>query len=241
MGRHCGNGDPPFRMNLLQRGLFKLWPALYKAGQNVHTLLFKQGQWRSLREARPVRADGSWVPWYTYPATEFLGQFDWSESRVFEYGAGASSLFWAGRAGSVTSVDRDADWIRRLEPQAGPNLRLLLRSTREAYVDAIREAGEAFDLVIIDGHWRHGCVHASLDGLAPRGIVLLDNSDKFPLAARALRERGLFQVDFHGFGPMNNYAWTTSIFLRAEAGPARRVDPRPVSGRGIVLGPGDEP
>ncbi|MEO8165114.1 MAG: SAM-dependent methyltransferase [Betaproteobacteria bacterium] len=227
-------------MKFWQKLIYRLSPKLYMAGQNVDTLLFKQGQWRSIRENRPVRADGSWVPWYTYPAVEYLVQFDWSDSAIFEYGAGASSLFWAARARSVTSVDRDADWIRRLEPQTTPNLRLLLRAARREYVNAIQESGLTFDLIVIDGHWRHDCVLASLDRLGPRGMVLLDNSDKFPLAAARLREKGLFQVDFHGFGPMNNYAWTTSLFICSNAGPTRRADPRPIAGLGVAIGPENE-
>lgn len=227
-------------MNLLQKLSFRFSPTLYKAGQNVHTLLFKQGQWRSLREARPVRANGSWVPWYTYPATEYLAHFDWSESAIFEYGAGASSLFWAARARRVSSVDRDADWVRRLEPLASSNLRLLLRTGRREYVGAIQEGGDTFDLVIIDGNWRHDCVQASIDRLNPRGIVLLDNSDTFPLAAKRLRDGGFFQIDFNGFGPINNYAWTTSVFVRGGAGPRRLTDPRPIGGLGVTVGPEHE-
>ena len=227
-------------MNFWHKVLVRLSPKLRMAGQNVHTLMVKQGQWRSIRDGRPVRADGSWLPWYTYPAIEYLIQFDWSDSVIFEYGAGFSSLFWAARARSVTSVERDVVWVRSLESQAGPNLRLLSRTTRQNYVDAIRESGATFDLVIIDGHWRHDCVLAGLQRLAPRGLVLLDNSDKFPVAAARLRENGLFQVDFHGFGPMNNYAWTTSLFIRAEAGPRTRVDPHPIAGLGVTIGPESE-
>ncbi len=224
-------------MNFWQKAIYRISPMLHMAGQNVHTLLFKHGQWRSMRERRPVRADGSWLPWYTYPAVEYLMQFDWSDSDVFEYGAGGSSLFWAARARSVISVERDAAWVRDLETQASPNLRLLSRATRKDYVDAIRESGTTFDLVIIDGHWRHDCVQRSVDQLNSRGLILLDNSDKFPLAAARLRDKGLFQVDFHGFGPINNYAWTTSLFIRADAGPQRRVDPHPIAGLDVTIGP----
>jgi hypothetical protein len=228
-------------MNLLQKISFKLSPTLYKVGQNVHSLLFKQGQLRSIREARPVRADGSWVPWYTYPATEYLSQFDWTECAVFEYGAGGSSLFWAARAREVTSVDRDADWVRRLQVQAGRNLRLLLRTTRREYVAAIHESADSFDLVIIDGHWRHDCAQAAMERLHRRGILLVDNSDNFPLVGRNLREEGFFQIDFSGFGPINNYAWTTSLFVRCDAGPNRRSEPNPIAGLGMTVGPEDEP
>lgn len=32
-------------------------------------------------------AAGNWLPWYTYPAIEYLKQLDFSQKTVFEYGA----------------------------------------------------------------------------------------------------------------------------------------------------------
>jgi hypothetical protein len=228
-------------MNILQKLVHALSPVLFKAAQNIHTLLSKQGQWRSIREARPVRADGTPLPWYTYPAIEYLVRFDWSTSRIFEYGAGFSSLFWAHRAKLVVSVDRDAEWVRRLESQAGSNLRLFFRAGRADYVGAIREPGTKFDLVVIDGHWRHDCVAPGMECLEKRGMVLLDNSDMFVRVAERLRDEGFFQIDFSGFGPVNNYAWTTSLFVRADVGIRRDADPHPIAGLGVTVEPEDEP
>jgi len=45
-------------------------------------------------------------------------------------------------------------------------------------------------------------------------LVILDNSDRYKETSKYLREElDLIEVDFHGFGPINNYTWTTSIFL----------------------------
>ena len=48
-----------------------------------------------------------------------------------------------------------------------------------------------------------------------RGVMLvLDNSDWYPNTVRFLQEKlGWMQIDFHGYGPINNYTWTTSIFV----------------------------
>ena len=41
---------------------------------------------RSLRERSCVDKDGNAVPWMTYPAIEYLSQFDFSENTLFEWG-----------------------------------------------------------------------------------------------------------------------------------------------------------
>ena len=47
-------------------------------------------------------------------------------------------------------------------------------------------------------------------------LVILDNADWFPNSAKTLREAGLLQVDMHGFGPINDYTWTTSFFFSRD-------------------------
>lgn len=54
---------------------------------------------------------------------------------------------------------------------------------------------------------------AAVAFLRPGGLMILDNSDWYPNTAAYLRERGLIQIDMHGFGPVNPYTWTTSLFL----------------------------
>ncbi len=59
----------------------------------------------------------------------------------------------------------------------------------------------------------------------------MDNTDWYPNTGRDLRAAGFWQVDFSGFGPVNDFTWTTSVFL----GPGRRLQDqfpaaRPVGG-----------
>ena len=49
---------------------------------------------KSVVAQRPVDADGRPLPWYTYPAIEYLEQLDFRDRTVFEFGSGASTLFW---------------------------------------------------------------------------------------------------------------------------------------------------
>lgn len=92
----------------------------------VRTLFFGPSGWeRSRREMRPVRADGSPLPWFTFSAIEFLHRIVDGGMRVFEYGAGYGTLWWQ-RAALVHSIDHDPTWISELRPKLGPNVELTL-------------------------------------------------------------------------------------------------------------------
>jgi len=175
-------------------------------------LLKHQGLYRTVRSGRPVRRDGSPIPWFTFPAIEFLDQFDFSEADAFEYGSGNSTLYWQARVGSLVSIEDDAEWFE--EVSAGTNSDLVdyrMISDPEAYVASI--VGGSYDLIIIDGSHRERCVDPAADALKAGGMIVFDNADWFPGAAAVLRSRGLIEIDFAGIAPLNAYTSTTSLFL----------------------------
>ena len=48
-------------------------------------------------------------------------------------------------------------------------------------------------------------------------MIVLDNSDWFPETTEVLRSSlKWIQIDFHGFGPINGYTWTTTIFINPK-------------------------
>lgn len=47
------------------------------------------------------------------------------------------------------------------------------------------------------------------------GMIIFDNSDWYPRSIEFLRNNlNWIEVDFHGFGPINDYSWTTTIFIK---------------------------
>lgn len=45
-------------------------------------------------------------------------------------------------------------------------------------------------------------------------MLILDNADWYPKSVEFIQDNFCWmQVDFHGFGPINDYTWTTSIFI----------------------------
>jgi hypothetical protein len=70
--------------------------------------------------------------------------------------------------------------------------------------------------------------------LRPGGMIVLDNSDWFPLTAAALRDYDLIEVDMSGFGPINDSAWTTSLFFHRSFAVSPRYGRLPLSPVGGV-------
>ena len=202
-------------------------------------LLYGYGHLKSASLGQSVDAAGEPVPWYTYPAIEYLKQLDFSGASLFEYGSGNSTLWWSRRVRSVVAVEHDREWhgqVARLAPQ---NCTVLFHASAEAYANAIHDYPDGFDLIVVDGlvpgRTRLRCARAALERLRPGGAIILDNSDWLPESSFALRESGLLEVDMIGFCPINDYTSTTSIYFdRAfrfqpvtERQPAHDIGARP--------------
>ena len=179
----------------------------------THRILeFDYGHERSRKEKKPVDANGNPLPWFTYPAIDFLSQFDFKNKAIFEYGCGMSTLFWLQREAVVYGVEDNPSWFNEVVKisEGKAHIKLL---KEDDYVQAIKSLNIKFDLIVIDGKNREACLYASLDYLNENGILILDNADRHPELCKSVREKGFTEIDFHGFGPVNDYTWTTSLFF----------------------------
>ncbi|MFC1462581.1 SAM-dependent methyltransferase [Verrucomicrobiota bacterium] len=206
--------QPDRKPSRLKQLLSRTWLyPLWASARNYATLSGKQGHFRSALRWESVDARGEPIPWYSYPAIEFLEQFDFSGKSVFEYGAGNSTLFWAARAARVVSVESNPDWHRNLSKNAPANCKLVLCPEKDRYLGAIAANDPPFDIIAIDGDHRDEAAAAAPGNLTPNGFVILDNSDWHPAACAALRKADLIQTDFKGFLPIAGYTIATSLFL----------------------------
>lgn len=203
---------------LLQHDVTYLWALVSYFGDTL-------GGNQSYKSKAPKTHAGEALPWYTYPAIAYLSQLDFSQSVIFEYGAGNSSTFWAKRAKAVVSVEGDRDWYETIRAELAANQTLLFCTDRIPYAQTIRASGQLFDLIIIDAQWRYDCAIEALPCLRPGGLIILDNSDWYPQTASLLRVNGFGQIDFIGWGPINTYASCTSIFSQDFTKLARNSAP----------------
>jgi hypothetical protein len=188
--------------------------------QVQRSLLFKYGWLRAWWRGRSVDANGDPLPWITYPAIDFLSQFDFTDASIFEWGSGFSTLWWSKRCRQIASVESSPPWV--------PYIRKLLPETVELIVTPFDVDAEISallqhhtvqnDVFIIDnnGPFRWRCAEVASANLAPGGLIILDNSDQCQRACEILRGEGLVQIDFTGLVPGAGYAHTTSIFFRGS-------------------------
>jgi len=88
--------------------------------------LSPKGWHKSVESRQSVDLQGP-VPWITYPAQNLLKRVVQTDYRIFEYGSGNSSLWWAQRAAQVVSVEHNPDWARHVRSRAPSNLTVVSR------------------------------------------------------------------------------------------------------------------
>ncbi|MEF8708977.1 MAG: FkbM family methyltransferase [Candidatus Accumulibacter propinquus] len=180
--------------------------------------LFEDGWFRSFREQRPVNAAGHPIPWLTYPALDFLvSRLDPSLS-VFEYSCGHSTLWWAGKVQRIVAVEHDPAWVAEIQNRLPTNatIRRIPLDPEAGYVDAITAEPGPFDVVVVDGRHRNQCLQRVPEALSPRGVIILDNSERpqYQTGMEYLKSLGFRHVDFSGLVPIVCWKSCTSVFYR---------------------------
>jgi len=194
------------------------------------------GHVASVRSKVAIDREGRPLPWYTYPAIEYLQQLDFRNKSVFEYGSGMSTLFWASVARQVVSVEDDERWFDQISKQVPANASVSLETDLAKFPLAITHTGLRFDVIVVDGPARGltrlKCCRAALPALHPGGLVILDNSDWLPESSRFLRESGLLEVDMIGFVPACDHVQVTSLFFDRHFEIDPLSDRQPIAKRG---------
>jgi hypothetical protein len=159
--------------------------------------------WRSF-QARDI-LDGRALPWITFPAVQFLKRCVRPHWRVFEFGSGASTIFFSLRCSEVYSVEHDAAWAERMELSlrelgiSSCRLRYIPPDPAqpaeddpygscfpgyehcrfEIYAKSIDEHPDgSLDLVFVDGRSREACVRHATSKVRPGGMLVLDNTER---------------------------------------------------------------
>jgi precorrin-6B methylase 2 len=194
------------------------------------------GHFRSTFKNAAIDKKNNPIPWYTYPAIEYLKQLNFSQKTVFEYGSGNSSLFWASISKSVISIEDNEGWYGKVSKNNNcKNLTIHLIRDEELYLQHILSYQEDFDVIIIDGNFsRFKCAQIAIKKLRKGGLIILDNADWWVKTAEFLRVSDLIEVDMTGFSPINGYTLTTSFFFHREFNFLPKSENQPVHGVGAL-------
>jgi hypothetical protein len=199
-----------------------------KNSKSILRIFTEYGYFKSLINDIPINMNEEPLPWYTYPAIEYISQLELKEKTVFEWGCGNSSLFFANKAKEVISIEDNLEWYNKIKRSKPDNLTLIYATDNE-YVELISSLNRKFDIIVIDANRRMECSKIASRYLIPGGIVILDNSDWYTKSAKTIRENNFIQVDFYGFGPLNNYTWTTSLFFSRDFNFKAKNNIQPIS------------
>ena len=197
--------------SLMPRPALELLQRARKQIRNFYNLSRNYGQWVTIRDWNSVDEKRNPIPWYTYPTIEYLSHLNLSNMTVFEYGSGNSTLWWTKKSKSVVSVEDDLEWFKKISQNLDLiQTKYLFKPGKAEYVAA---SCKDADIFVIDGNHRRECAeHVVRWGGGV--MVIFDNADWFPETVDFLRSSLCWlQIDFHGFGPINGYTWTTSVFI----------------------------
>ncbi len=174
---------------------------------------YEYGHMRTAREWKCTDKSGNPLPWYTYPAIDYLEQIDFSDKTVFEYGSGYSTLYWCSRAKKVISLEAHDEWYNKISEKIPENGELILVSDKDTYPRYIYNYDFGFDVIVIDGEYRSACCEHAVKKLNRGGMIIFDNSWNHPGGCSFLRESGFIEADMVGFCPIGANTDVTSFFF----------------------------
>jgi hypothetical protein len=118
------------------------------------------------------------VPWIAMPAVRFL-EARIKGLRVFEFGGGMSTVWYAKRALSVKTVENNRAWfgILRKKTVGRTNVDLVLIENEEDYCKSLSLETSKYDVVVIDGSHRRKCLQNNQVALQDAKYVIVDNTD----------------------------------------------------------------
>lgn len=164
-------------------------------------------------------------PWIASNAFRCLRARIGPSARVFEWGAGMSTVWYDRHCAEVHAVEDDAAWCRKVQARTRRAQVYLLEGP--AYVAKIHEfpAGY-FDLVSVDGSQRYECCLAALGHIKNEGLLLVDNTDKdrttrgdlFRTDELLLSTPSLALLRFVGWPPGNFAPQETTLCVKLSDG-----------------------
>ena len=167
-----------------------------------------------------LKVNGEYVPWFNFSFIEILKHKLKNDLTVFEYGSGASTLFFSNRCKQVTSIEHDKNWFSEIKTLTKDNLNTELHFFKldKSYPNSINEIhpDKKYDVIIVDGRMRNECCLAIKNKLKPKSVVILDDShrDKYKEGVSFLLSLGFAVLNFKGLKPLGYKIDQTSLFYK---------------------------
>ncbi len=178
------------------------------------------GWFTAFDKKQAVDGQGKAIPWVTYSFIDFIKNRINKTHTIFEYGSGNSTIFYAERAGAVTSVEHDKDWFNTIKNNSPKNAEMIFceLQTDSEYAKKASLLGKKFDIIIVDGRDRVNCCKYSPNALTANGVIVLDDSERefYNPARILLLEQGFKEISFSGISPGVFIEKATSVFYKSD-------------------------
>lgn len=117
------------------------------------------------------------MPWLTHPALDEICKWDLKNKKVLEWGAGASTLWWASKCKEVYSIEANENWFSLINRQKPDNVGLSFRPCNEGdqtKINFYTAVPKDFipDIVVVDGILRYECILKALTLQRPLTLIV---------------------------------------------------------------------
>lgn len=180
--------------------------------------LLDNGWFQSYKNKTSVDKNGNPIPWVTYPFIDFIYERLNKEIDIFEFGSGNSTLFYATKVKSITTVEHDKQWFNKISKIIPENTKIIFQEadTDGDYCRCIKKTNKKFDIIIVDAVDRVNCIYNSLDSLSDNGMIILDDSERIDYrdGINFLINNNFRRLDFWGIAPGILFRKCTSVFYK---------------------------
>lgn len=180
-------------------------------------------------------------PWFAFQSIRHIESLLRPDMKIVEYGGGYSTLWWASRVSSVTTVERSKEWSdeiqRSLHKHHLKNVELRtfdkfpdvsegelesnydsLRPLVDEYIGSSNVPEYSCDVLVVDDVFRNAVVEGALNLVKPGGLLILDDSERErhkPVMERMLLN-GWSCAHFFGAAPYHFHEKQTTIWSKPK-------------------------
>lgn len=147
-------------------------------------LKYRLGWLKSFKTGLSQDENGNYLPWMPYNLIEYLKSELKKDDRVFEYGFGTSSVFFANKVEEVISIESNRKWrdvmLSSIIPHKIENLQVILMedALENSQYEGLSKNYEKFDWIIVDSLKREKCMKNAINAIKKDGKIILDDSQR---------------------------------------------------------------
>ena len=108
------------------------------------------GWFTAFDQQQAVDGEGKALPWVTYSFIDFIRNRINQSHHIFEYGSGNSTIFYAEKSASVTSVEHDQNWYNKVKGTSPANAEMIFCELQRdgEYARKATLLNKKFDIII---------------------------------------------------------------------------------------------